>query len=361
MSSNFGINLKISIFGQSHSEGLGVVIDGLPAGKKVDIDEIERFLVRRAPGQSELSTARKEADKSRILSGIVKGKTCGAPLCAVFENTDAHSADYDIISDIPRPSHADYPAYVKYGGNNDIRGGGHFSARLTLPLCFAGAVCIGLLRESGIEVAAHIASIGDVFDEGFDAVNISKKDIEKLRNKENPVLSNELFEKMTKIILDAKKSGDSVGGSVECCVLGLPVGLGEPIFDGLENRISSSVFAIPAVKSIEFGEGIKCSSMLGSQYNDEFYYDGDEVKTRTNRHGGILGGLSSGMPLIFRVAFKPTPSIAKEQNSVKLSTKQNEKLVIQGRHDPCVVLRAVPCVEAAAAIAIYDLLLGDRR
>ncbi|NLC78874.1 MAG: chorismate synthase [Ruminococcaceae bacterium] len=355
MSSSFGNSIKISLFGQSHSEGIGVVIDGLPAGKKLNFEEITRFLARRAPGGGVLTTARSEKDRPHILSGLVDGTTCGAPLCAVFINGDAHSADYDAFREVPRPAHADYPAHVKYGGFNDIRGGGHFSARLTAPLCFAGAVCAQLLREEGIEIAAHIASIGGIEDSRFSPADVTGVELQKLRAKVNPVLDDGIFESMCMEILSAKEAGDSVGGTVECCVTGLPVGIGEPIFDGLENKIAAAAFAIPAVKGIEFGNGFECAALRGSQNNDPFYFDGGSVKTRTNNCGGIQGGLSNGMPLIFRLAFKPTPSIALEQDSVNLSSKQNVKLTVEGRHDPCVVLRAVPCVEAAAAIAVYDL------
>lgn len=356
MSSNFGSKVKISIFGQSHSEGIGVVIDGLPAGKKLDFEEITAFLARRASGGGALTTARTEKDKPHILSGVVGDVTCGAPLCAVFINADVHSSDYDLLADVPRPSHADFPANIKYGGFNDFRGGGHFSARLTAPLCFAGAVCLQLLREKGIEIAAHIASIGAVKDRRFSMTEVTAGELLALKRKANPVLEDGVFDEMCIEILAAKDAGDSVGGTVECCAVGLPVGVGEPIFDGLENKIASVAFAIPAVKGIEFGNGFECASLRGSENNDPFYYDGETVKTRTNNSGGIQGGLSNGMPLIFRLAFKPTPSIAREQDSVSLSKGGDVKLSIEGRHDPCVVLRAVPCVEAAAAIAIYDLI-----
>ncbi len=356
MSSDFGNNIKISVFGQSHSEGIGVVIDGLPAGKKLDFEAVTAFLARRSSGGGALTTARTEKDKPHILSGVVDDVTCGAPLCAVFINGDIQSSDYDIIADVPRPSHADYSAHIKFGGFNDFRGGGHFSARLTAPLCFAGAVCIQLLREMGIEIAAHISSIGSVEDRRFSPTEITAEELRALKRKANPVIDDAVFDEMCVEILSAKDEGDSVGGTVECCVVGLPVGVGEPIFDGLENRIAACVFAIPAVKGIEFGNGFDCASLRGSKNNDAFYYDGETVKTRTNNCGGIQGGLSNGMPLIFRLAFKPTPSIACEQASISLSKGTDVKLCVEGRHDPCVVLRAVPCVEAAAAIAVYDLI-----
>ncbi|MEG0912636.1 MAG: chorismate synthase [Oscillospiraceae bacterium] len=358
MSSNFGTNIKIQLFGQSHSEEIGVVIDGLPAGERIDMDEVMQFMKRRAPGQNAYSTKRKETDKPQILSGLVDEMTCGAPLCATFKNSDTHSQDYDKLRNIPRPSHADYPAYVKTRGFNDIRGGGHFSARLTAPLTFAGAVCVQLLAKRGIYVGAHIESIGTIKDIRFNAVTVSKSELDTVRQKDFAVIDDMAGKKMKALIAEVAGDSDSVGGSVECCVLGLPTGIGEPIFDGIENRISQAVFGIPAVKGIEFGAGFAAGEMRGSESNDAFYYQGLHVRTKTNNHGGILGGLASGMPVVFRAAFKPTPSIAREQQSVNLATGQNTSLVVQGRHDPCVVPRAVACVEAAAAVAIYDLISG---
>lgn len=361
MSSAFGNCIKISIFGQSHSESIGVVIDGLKAGFKLDMDAISAFMKRRAPGQNAVSTPRAEADEPHIVSGLVDGVTCGAPLCAIINNTNVRSKDYSKLKEVPRPAHSDFPAFVKHSGFNDIRGGGHFSARLTAPLCFAGAVCLQLLEKEGIYIGAHISSIKDVHDLPFDSVSVSKTELEKLKNAPMPLLNQETWALMEKTVLDAKTQGDSVGGIIECACIGLKPGIGEPMFDGIENRISQAIFAVPAVKGIEFGAGFGAAQLYGSENNDSFYFDGDTVKTKTNNHGGILGGLSSGMPIIFRAAFKPTPSIAKEQDSVSLTSKKNEKLKIEGRHDPCVVLRAVPCVEAATAIAIYDLLLESRR
>ena len=361
MSSAFGNCIKISIFGQSHSESIGVVIDGLKAGFKPDMDAISAFMKRRAPGQNAVSTPRTEADEPHIVSGLADGVTCGAPLCAIINNTNTRSKDYSKLKEVPRPAHSDFPAFVKHSGFNDIRGGGHFSARLTAPLCFAGAICLQLLEKEGIYIGAHISSIKDVHDSPFDMVSVSKKELTNLKNAPVPLLNQETWALMEQTVLDAKAQGDSVGGIIECACIGLKPGIGEPMFDGIENRISQAIFAVPAVKGIEFGAGFSATRLYGSENNDTFYFDGDEVKTRTNNHGGILGGLSSGMPVVFRAAFKPTPSIAKEQDSVSLTVRKNEKLKIEGRHDPCVVLRAVPCVEAATAIAIYDLLLESRR
>ncbi len=359
MSSNFGNAVKIQIFGQSHSEGLGVVIDGLPAGFAPDMDAVQRFMARRAPGQGAYTTKRRESDAPRILSGLVEGTTCGAPLCAVFENSDTRSQDYEQLRALPRPAHADYPAYVKTHGCNDIRGGGHFSARLTAPLVFAGALCVQLLARRGVTVGAHIAAVAQVLDTPYDPVELTAQTLAAAGRAAFPVLDEAAGARMRAAIAAAAKEGDSVGGVVECGITGLPAGLGEPIFDGLENRIAAAVFGIPAVKGIEFGAGFAAAAMRGSENNDPFYYDtAGAVKTRTNHHGGILGGLASGMPLVFRAAFKPTPSIVKPQRTVNLLTGQDSELVIRGRHDPCVVPRAVPCVEAAAAVAVYDLMRG---
>ena len=357
MSCNFGSKIKLTIFGQSHSQAIGCVLDGIPAGVKLDLDRIEAFMARRAPGKNKISTARKEADKPNIISGIVDGVTCGAPICAVIENSDTRSGDYDKLRMLPRPAHSDFAAYMKYNGFNDIRGGGNFSGRMTAPLCFAGAVCIQLLESKGIHIGAHIASIGHVDDERFNAVSVSEKELNEVRAKDLPVINDEKGAEMVALIDSARSEGDSVGGTVECAVIGMPAGVGEPIFDGIENKISSIIFGIPAVKGIEFGSGFEGSKLRGSENNDEFISVNGSVKTRTNNHGGILGGISSGMPIIFRCAFKPTPSIAKEQQTVNLATGESEALVIGGRHDPCIVQRAVPCVEAAAAVAIADYIL----
>jgi len=357
VSCNFGNNIKITIFGQSHSEAIGVVIDGLPAGFELDNDKIAAFMSRRAPGRNELSTPRKEADEIKIISGVVDNITCGAPLCAVIENTNTKSSDYDKLRSIPRPSHSDFAAMMKHNGFNDIRGGGNFSGRLTAPLCFAGAVCMQLLEEKGIRIGAHIASIGKTADEKFDSVNVNGADFDAVLSKSFPVIDSNMGEIMKNDILAAKESGDSLGGTIECAVIGMPVGIGDPIFDGIESRISSAIFSIPAIKGIEFGSGFDGSSIKGSENNDDFISENGKIKTATNNHGGILGGISSGMPIVFRCAVKPTPSIGIEQKSVNIATGEEETLVIGGRHDPCIVPRAVPCVEAAAAVVIADYIL----
>ena len=357
MSSDFGKKVKISIFGQSHSEAIGVVIDGLPVGEEIDLEEVQKFMERRAPGRNAWSTPRKEADMPRVVSGLFEGKTCGAPICAIIENTNTKSKDYDKLKDLPRPGHADYTAWVKYDGCNDHRGGGHFSGRLTAPLCFAGAVCKQILERKGIYVGAHILSIKGVKDVSFDAVSVDAEALKGVTSKMFPVQDDAAGEAMQAAIASARERGDSVGGIVECAVTGLPVGVGEPMFDGLESVLAAAIFAVPAVKGVEFGTGFGVADLFGSENNDDFIYmDDGTVKTKTNHHGGSLGGISSGMPLVFRAAFKPTPSISMEQDTISISKRENDKLAVEGRHDPCIVPRAVPVVEAAAAVAILDLL-----
>ena len=353
MGSSYGENIRLTIFGQSHSRSIGMTVEGIPAGIKIDMDELQKFLNRRAPGRNRLSTPRKEADKPEFVSGLVDDVTCGAPICAVINNTNTRSQDYSKLKTVPRPGHADYTAEVKYGGYQDYAGGGHFSGRLTAPLCIAGGICKQILASEGIEILTRISSIGDISDNG----ELAKK----LDEKEFPVADDAQGELMMNRILEVKEKGDSIGGTIECCVLGLPAGLGDPMFDGMENRISRAVFGIPAVKGIEFGAGFGASYMTGSGNNDPFYVEDGIVRTKTNNCGGILGGITNGMPLTFKVAVKPTPSIAMEQDSVNLKTMENEKLVVEGRHDPCIVPRAVACVEAAAALAIYDAVLQRRK
>ncbi len=355
MSSSFGSSLKITIFGQSHAPAIGVCIEGFPAGFRPDFDALDAFLARRAPGQGAYATARREADRPEFLSGLAEGQTCGAPLTAVIRNTDTRSGDYAGLKDVPRPGHADYPAQVKWGGAQDAAGGGHFSGRLTAPLCIAGGLCLQYLQARGIAVGAHIERIGGVSDRRFDPVQPELP----VPAGALPVLSAPAGERMLAEIAAAKAEGDSVGGCIECAVTGLPTGLGSPMFDGMENRLARILFGIPAVKGLEFGNGFACAGLRGSENNDPYSMNGGAVRTRTNNAGGILGGLTTGMPLVFRAAIKPTPSIARPQESVSLSRRENTTLEIHGRHDPCIVPRAVPCVEAAAAVAILDALLEE--
>lgn len=328
MSSIIGDKIKISVFGESHGKYIGVVIDGFPAGEKISLDEIMSDMERRAPGRNKLSTKRFETDEPEIISGILNDVATGAPICAIIKNQDVNSSSYCSVKKIPRPGHSDYTATVKFKGFNDIRGGGHLSGRLTAPITFAGSLCKQVLRKKGIEINARIKSIAGYSDK------------------------NEI----TQAIERAANQGDSVGGIVECVIAGVPAGFGDPIFDGIENNIAKYVFGIPGVKGIEFGLGFEYANKLGSESNDEFFFDGEKFSTRTNNHGGILGGISSGMPIVFRVVVKPTPSIAKEQRSVDLNNKKNTSITINGRHDPCIVPRAVVVVEAVSAIAILNLL-----
>lgn len=357
MSSTWGERIQISIFGGSHTAAIGVNIDGLPAGEPIDWEEILAQMARRAPGQDPTATRRREADQPRVLCGLLDGVTTGAPLCAVIENTNQRSKDYEGLRINPRPGHADYTAYVKYGNHHDVRGGGHFSGRLTAPLVFAGAVARQILARRGILVASHVASIGEVEDLAFDPVSIPVELMKRLSGEYFPVIDPERKAEMRAVIESARMDCDSVGGTVECVVTGLPVGAGNPMFDGAENVIASLCFGIPAMKGIEFGSGFGGSRRRGSQNNDPFYYDEEgRVKTRTNHAGGIQGGITNGMPLVFRAAFKPTASIAKEQDTVNLQTGENTKLVIHGRHDPCIVPRAAAAVEAAACVSVLELL-----
>ena len=355
MSSTYGENLKLSIFGQSHGAAIGMTLDGIPAGLPVDPEKLQYFLDRRAPGQNDWSTPRKETDAPEFLSGIVDGFTCGAPIAAIIHNTNTRSGDYDNLKSVPRPGHADYTAEIKYGGFQDAAGGGHFSGRLTAPLCIAGGMCKQWLEELGIHIGAHIDFLGGVTDSAFDPLNPEIKFI----NPRFPVLSPQAGIAMRKRIAEIHELGDSIGGEIECAITGIPAGLGEPIFGGVESKIAQIIYGIPAVKSLEFGAGKQVAYSLGSKMNDPFVLENGEIKTASNHCGGILGGITNGMPVIFRVAVNPTPSIAKSQKSVNINTREETILEIKGRHDPCIVPRAVPVVEAAAAIAIYDLILGN--
>ena len=350
-------NLHLEIYGGSHDDKIGVRLIGLPAGEKIDTDELHAFLARRAPGSTKYGTRRKEADTPHFLSGMENDTLTGEMLEAVIYNTNMRSGDYPAIPDVPRPSHADFAAIMKYGDAVDLRGGGHFSGRLTAPLCIAGGIARQILARQGIRIGAHIASVGDVQDGTFDPIAVSDADFEAVLSHDFPVLDPDIGEKMKALIDEVRMDCDSVGGVIECAVIGLKPGLGEHMFWGMENRISHLLFGVPAVKGIEFGEGFAIAKMRGSEANDPFATDGERIFTTSNHSGGIQGGMTNGMPLLFRCAIKPTPSIAKEQNSVSLSRMENTKLVIGGRHDPCIAPRAVPVIEAVAALAILDALL----
>ena len=356
MSSTYGESLKLSIFGQSHGPAIGMTLDGIPAGFPVDTEKLQAFLNRRAPGNHNWSTPRKETDRPEFLAGILDGFTCGAPIAAIIPNNNTRSGDYANLKDCPRPGHADYTAQIKYGGFQDAAGGGHFSGRLTAPLCIAGGLCLQWLEEMGIRIGARIACIGGLCDKDFfDPMHPQLDQI----CKDFPALSAAAAEQMQSFIESVRATGDSVGGIIECAVTGLPAGLGEPMFGGVESRLAQIIYGIPAVKSLDFGSGYGSGYLRGSQCNDPYAIIDGQVKTLSNNAGGILGGITNGMPVIFQVAIKPTPSISLPQRSVCLSEKENRELVVQGRHDPCIVPRAVPVVEAAAAIAIFDLILGN--
>ncbi|MBR3973583.1 MAG: chorismate synthase [Oscillospiraceae bacterium] len=357
MSSTYGENLKLSIFGQSHGPAIGITLDGIPAGLPVDLEKLQQFLNRRAPGQNDWSTPRKEDDRPEFLAGLLDGYTCGAPIAAVIHNKNTRSRDYSNLKDCPRPGHADYTAQVKYGGYQDVAGGGHFSGRLTAPLCIAGGLCKQWLEAEGIQIGAHILAIGEYGDLYFDPMDPELETV----GRDFPVLDPEAGISMRAFIAQARAAGDSVGGIIECAITGLPAGLGDPMFGGMENRIAQIVFGIPAVKGVDFGIGFDCACVPGSQSNDDFAIVDGQVVTQTNNAGGIQGGITNGMPIIFTAAIKATPSIAVKQQSISLSRMENADLEIKGRHDPCIVPRAVPVVEAAAAIAVYDAVLARRR
>ncbi len=356
MSSEFGNILRVSVFGQSHGDAVGVLMDGLPAGETIDLAELQAFLERRRAKPDGLSTPRAESDIPRFLSGLQDGRTCGFPLCAVLENKNQRSGDYASLENKPRPGHADYTARVKWRGFADMRGGGHFSGRLTAPLCVAGGIAKQILARRGVYVGAHLQRVGGVSDEAF-PVFPTPDLLARVAAKPFPVLDDQAGERMKETIAQARKDCDSVGGVVECAVTGFPAGIGGALFGGLESRISFAVFGIPAVKGVEFGEGFHAAELRGSRNNDPFTIRNGTVVTETNHSGGILGGISDGMPLVFRAAFKPTPSIGKPQNTVNLSTMTPDALTVSGRHDPCVAHRAVPVVEAVTACVLLDALL----
>lgn len=356
MSGMWGSKIKLSIFGESHGNAIGITIDGLPAGFSIDMDKIMMEMARRAPGKSSLSTPRKESDIPEILSGYFEGKTTGTPLCAIIRNSNTKSKDYSKLKDVMRPGHADYTGAVRYKGFNDYRGGGHFSGRITAPLVFAGAICKQILEANGIIISAHINSIGKIKDCSFLESDISDELLNSFKEKELPLINTKLEDKMRQEILSARSSGDSIGGTIECAILGVSPGVGDPFFDSVESTLAHLMFSVPAVKGIEFGKGFDISKMRGSEANDEYYLENGNIKTKTNNNGGILGGITNGMPIIFNVAIKPTASIFKEQNTVNIATMEETTLCIEGRHDPCIVQRALPVIEAVAAIGITELM-----
>lgn len=357
MSSVIGNKIKLSVFGESHGEAIGCVIDGLPSGIKLDFDEINREMARRAPGNDKTATARRESDTPVILSGVLDDTTTGAPLAMMIRNTNTRSGDYGNLMTVPRPSHSDYPAYVKYNGNNDVRGGGHFSGRLTAPVVFAGAVAKQILKAKGITIGAHISKIGSVCDDNFDKNSISREELDAITHKKFAVINDESEAEMRACVEKARMNGDSIGGVIECAAIGMPVGVGGNMFDTVESRLSAALFGVPAVKGVQFGAGFDFAEMLGSEANDGYEIKNGSVALLSNNNGGVLGGMSSGAPIVFSVVLKPTPSISVPQKSVNLQTMENETLVVKGRHDPCVVPRAVPVIEGITSVILLDLMM----
>ena len=356
MSSQIGRNIRVQVFGESHGPSIGVIIDGLPAGLAIDDKAIADQMARRAPGQSAQVTQRREPDSPQFLSGLYRGHTTGSPLCAVIANTDTRSKDYAALADLPRPSHADYNATVKYGGYADMRGGGHFSGRLTAPLVLAGAICAGALSQRGIDIGAHLIQVGEVMAPALDPVAVTREDLDRLRQAPLGMADEAARQRVEDLLDDLRRQGDSVGGLVECAAIGLPQGLGEPMAAGVENRLSAALFAIPGLRGLAFGAGFAACAMRGSAHNDPYTLVDGRVQPASNHAGGVLGGITTGLPLISHTAFKPTPSIARPQASVRLSSLSPESLTISGRHDPCIAIRAVPVVEAVTAIVCLDLL-----
>ena len=357
MSGMWGNKLKLSIFGESHGPCVGITIDGIKSGIKIDILFIKNEMKRRAPGQNKLTTSRSEDDEFEILSGIFNEYTTGSPICAIIRNNNTISKDYSELKNKMRPGHSDFGAFVKYDGFNDYRGSGHFSARVTAGLNFVGAFCKQILMGKNIIIGAHIKSVGEIEDDGFDLTLVDKELLMALVLKNFPVINDSKGLKMQEEILNAKEDSNSIGGVIECAILNVPAGIGEPFFDSVESSIAHLAFSIPAVKGIEFGKGFDISKMRGNLSNDEMYIEGGKIKTKTNNNGGIIGGITNGMPIIYRVAFKPTSSIPRLQNTVDVSTMENTTLMVKGRHDPCVAVRAVPIVESIGALAILDFIL----
>ena len=361
MPSSWGDTLKLELVGESHGPAVGARLRGLPAGERVDPAALRALMRRRAPGRSPLSSARREEDEVRFLSGLTDGVTDGSELILEIRNTDARPGDYESLRTVPRPGHADYAARLKYGADAPLSGGGAFSGRMTAPLCAAGGVCLQLLRRRGVEIAAHLLSVGGVEDEAFDPLGPSGEALDRLRASDWPTLDPARGAEMRAALENAAAAGDSLGGVAECVVTGLPAGLGGPLFEGLEGKLASLLFAIPAVKGVDFGAGFGAARLRGSENNDPYSIRDGRIVVEGNRAGGILGGISTGMPLLFRAAFKPTPSIALPQRSVDLATMTETELRVSGRHDPCVAPRAIPVVEAAAALALLDRMLEEKR
>ncbi len=356
MSGSWGKKVNISIFGESHGTAIGCVINGIPPGTKIDMNKIKKDMIRRAPGRDKLSTPRKESDEPIILSGVLEGVATGTPIAMMINNGDTKSKDYSKIKDIIRPSHGDYSGFVKYKGFNDYRGGGHFSGRITAPLVFAGSLAKSVLEEKGIFIGGHIKKIGSVSDDIFNKMEITRDELRNIQDKELPVINDNVIDTMKEEVMKCKRKEDSIGGTIECCAIGLEAGVGSPFFDSLESTIAHLAFSVPAVKGIEFGIGFDFGESQGSVVNDEYCIKEGKVKTLSNNNGGITGGISNGMPVVFSVVIKPTPSISKVQKSVNIRTMKEEEITIVGRHDPCIVQRAVVVMESIMALAILELL-----
>lgn len=363
MASVFGNVIHLSIFGQSHSPAIGCSLDGLPAGVELDLDALQRFLDRRAPGRSDTATMRREADAPEFIAGVTDGRTDGAPLAAIIRNADTRSGDYAGLRRVPRPGHADFPARIKYRNMHDVAGGGHFSGRLTAPLCVAGGIALQALEGCGVRVAAHIANLGPegIPDEPLNPMEADPGQLAAIASHELPCIDADAASRMREAILSARSELDSIGGVVECAAYGMPAGVGDPMFDGIENRIARIAFGIPAVKGVDFGAGFGAAYLKGSENNDAYRMVGGAVRTETNRAGGILGGITTGAPVVWQMAVKPTPSIGRVQRSVDMDEGTDTELTVRGRHDPCIVPRAVPVAEAACALALLDALLEDGR
>ncbi len=356
MSFTWGKNIRITIFGESHGKNVGIVIDGLDTGIKISHEKIREDLDRRRPGVVKGTTKRNEDDGYEIISGLFNGKTNGGPITVIFPNKDKRSKDYELIKDMPRPSHADWPAFVKYKGLNDYRGGGFFSARMTAPIVFAGSILREQLHKKGIYIASQVIKIGDLEAKSFSDYK-TENILRIVKFGENELFYEDDFRKKAlQVIEKASQNGDSIGAKVEGVILGLDAGVGEPYFSSIESLISSLIFSIPGVKAIEFGLGVGFSNSYGSKVNDQYNSEDGTVKTKTNYNGGILGGISTGMPIVCKVTFKPTPSISHEQSTVNLKTKEDCKIAIKGRHDSCIALRGAVIVEAVLAIVVSNLL-----
>ncbi|MBC2581936.1 chorismate synthase [Clostridium sp. DJ247] len=357
MSGVWGQNIQYSIFGESHGDAIGIVISGLPSGIKLDLELIKKEMQRRAPGSSDLVTPRKEEDNFEILSGYFEEHTTGTPLCAIIRNKNIKSSDYTNLKYAMRPGHADYGGRIKYKGFNDYRGSGHFSGRITASLVFGGAIAKQILAAKGIKIISHVLSIHNVKDEAFDLTVISDDILEKLSALAFPVINEEASEAMKRCILDAKERKNSVGGIIECAVLNVPPGIGNPFFDSVESTLAHLLFSVPAVKAIEFGKGFPITEMEGSESNDPYTIEDGKIKTLTNNNGGIIGGITNGMPIVLRCAIKPTASIGLEQQTIDIVEIKNTKLKVEGRHDPCIVPRVLPVIEAVSAIGVLEQLI----